>query len=88
MSRPRRKAELLQRSLSDVLVIATPEGRCLTVSGTGPAIWSLLDGERSVADIAALLAATYEADEALVRADVERFVGELIDWGALTMEVD
>lgn len=40
-------------------------------------IWRLLDGERTVADIAGLIAARYEVSEEEAERDVSAFLGEL-----------
>ncbi|GAB4424662.1 MAG: hypothetical protein Kow00106_21440 [Anaerolineae bacterium] len=40
-------------------------------------IWSLLDGERTVADIAALIAARYEVSPEEAERDVSAFLGEM-----------
>jgi len=40
-------------------------------------IWRLLDGERTVADIARLIAARYEVSEEEAARDVSAFLGEL-----------
>jgi pyrroloquinoline quinone biosynthesis protein D len=40
-------------------------------------VWSLCDGSRSVAAIAAVIAAEFDADEAVIRRDVGAFVDDL-----------
>ncbi|MBI1350205.1 MAG: PqqD family peptide modification chaperone [Actinomycetales bacterium] len=41
---------------------------------TGAAVWSLIDGTRSVADVVAALAEEYDATPAVIRTDVESFL--------------
>ena len=55
-------------------MLVYPEG-VMFLNATGAAIVELFDGERTVADIASILGARYEAD---VLADVIEFVGELV----------
>ena len=50
-----------------------------TVNETGKEIWDLLDGKRTVKDIAVRLAERFEASLEEIEADVEALVGELLD---------
>jgi hypothetical protein len=46
-------------------------------------IWSLLDGKRTVADIAALIAARYEVSPEEAERDVSAFLSEMERLGAV-----
>jgi len=49
-----------------------------TLNDTGKAIWERLDGQRSLKDVAAELAAEYEAPAGEIEADVLGLVAELV----------
>lgn len=53
------------------------------LSDTAAAVWRLIDGERDVAAIAAAIAAEYEVEPDVVRADVAELLAELASWGAV-----
>jgi hypothetical protein len=48
-----------------------------TLNETGQAIWQRLDGDKSLKDVVASLAAEYEAPAGAIEADVLGMVGEL-----------
>jgi hypothetical protein len=54
------------------------EDELYTVSETGKAIWDLLDGRRSVREIAADLATSFEGSASEIEQDVMGFLGELL----------
>ena len=54
-----------------------------TLNETGRAIWARLDGQKSLKDVAAELAAEFEAAEGEIEADVLGLVGELVRRGML-----
>jgi hypothetical protein len=47
------------------------------LSESGSAVWELIDGARSVVDIAAVLAQEYDADPETITHDVAEFVAAL-----------
>ncbi|MBI3686609.1 MAG: PqqD family protein [Actinobacteria bacterium] len=55
----------------------------LLLNGTASDIWRLADGQRNLAQIVAMLAATYGTAETVIRADVERTIAELVAAGFL-----
>lgn len=59
-------------------VLLGPE-RALMLDDTGHAILAELDGTRSIQDIAAHLAALYNAPESAIAADIAEFVDGLAD---------
>lgn len=50
-----------------------------TLNETGAFIWQMLDGSRSVAEIAVLMAERYDAPAAEIEADVQETVGSLLE---------
>jgi hypothetical protein len=52
---------------------------------TGARIWSLLDGQHSLGEIADMLAQEYEVKPEAARADVAQVVGELYELGMLRL---
>ena len=57
-------------------VLLAPE-RAFDLDGTAAAVLELVDGERSVAAIAAALATRYDADPAEIEADILPMLAEL-----------
>lgn len=58
-------------------VLLVPEG-IIKLNATAAAIVELVDGTRSVREIAASLAQRYTADESAILADVEQLLNELV----------
>jgi hypothetical protein len=54
------------------------EDELFTLNETGKAIWDKLDGQRSLNDISAALAAEYQAAPSEIEADVLGLVAELV----------
>jgi hypothetical protein len=73
-----RRSALVWRRIGDEAVILDPDrGIIRGVNLSAHAVWELLDGRRSLAEVARELAATYAITGARARADVLRFVGAL-----------
>jgi hypothetical protein len=51
--------------------------------GTGVALWAALDRPQSIQELAARLAAEFDADPASVRSDIEPVIARLSDAGVL-----
>jgi len=83
-SRPRLVAwaRLRRDPVSGGMLLLYPE-KGLALSATGEAVLGLCEGNRSVRDIAATLAASHGAALAVVTADVLAFLGSLEDRGLL-----
>jgi Coenzyme PQQ synthesis protein D (PqqD) len=65
-------------------VLLNLDGRELMgLNGVGARAWELLDGERSLAQIAAAVAEEFEVEPAQAEADVLVFAGELLAAGAV-----
>lgn len=57
--------------------------RTVLLNGTASAVWTLLDGSRSVGDIASALATVFEVDVETIIGDVVRTVEQLTESGVL-----
>lgn len=60
----------IRRKLSDM-------DRIYTINATGEAIWDLLDGQRTIGDIARCVAERYDVADAVARADVAELLAQL-----------
>ena len=63
--------------------IGSRDDELYALNDTGAAVWSKLDGARSLQCIIAELAVEYHADEGVVQGDVLQLVDELLDCGIL-----
>ncbi len=72
--------EIVWREVAGEAVILDQEDNILMgLNGSGGRMWELLDGKRSLADIAGDLVAHYKQPEAAVLADVLRFAQTLLE---------
>lgn len=77
-----KKARLKYDRHADQTMLLYPE-RGLELNDVAASIAKAIDGTRSVADIAAVLAEEYEADAAVIQKDVVAFLGDLQERGLL-----
>jgi len=68
---------------SVVVVLGPHDATPRSLRDTGAALWAALDRPRSVHEVAARLAAEFDADPDVVRRDVEPVVAQLVETGAL-----
>ena len=61
----------------DAYVLLAPE-RAFNVDGQAVAVLKLVDGKRSIGEIAGDLAATYSADPVVIERDVSAMIDDLI----------
>jgi hypothetical protein len=73
----RHAAAAWRRVAGEMILLQPEQEKLLGLNGTGAAVWELLDGRRSAADIARDVAARFARDEQSVLADVLAFLGEL-----------
>lgn len=74
----RKNPTLAWREIDGETVIISPEESVLhELNDTGSFIWQLVDGKRSVADIAELLAVEYNVTREEARADTEALLAQL-----------
>ena len=58
-------------------VLLAPE-RAFNVDGNAVAVLQLVDGERSIAEIAADLAGAYNGDQVVIERDIVAMIGDLV----------
>jgi hypothetical protein len=75
---PSKTEGILDRSLGDDIVVLSPDGKVLhTLSGTACFIWGMIDGSRSIDEIASAITDEYQIDEETARRDIHAFLTEL-----------
>lgn len=83
---PRRSPSIIARRTGDEYVLVPVTNNIAdmtsmyTLNETGAFIWDLIDGERSVQQIAAAMAAEYDIDAAMALSDVETYLADLRDF--------
>ena len=83
---PRRSSSIIARRTGDEYVLVPVTNNIAdmtsmyTLNETGAFIWDLIDGERSVDQIAAAMAAEYDIDAAMALSDVETYLADLRDF--------
>jgi len=70
----------------DIIVFDQKGNQLLMLNDVGAAVWLLVDGERSVGEIAELIVETLPADVQSVESDVQRFVDSLVQNAVLTIK--
>lgn len=84
---PRANPSLLSRREGDSLVLFNEDsGEPYILNGTGGRIFELADGSRSIGEIAAMLAAEYDAPEGVLAEDCAEFINMLTRKGLLESE--
>ena len=77
-----RSSAVVARGLRDQTLLMDMESeRYLTLDEVASQIWAMLDGTRSVSDIASTIVEEYDAPAAKVRADIEALLTELFELG-------
>jgi len=78
-------ARFVETEIDDEVVLMDVEsGTFFSLAGTSLAVWRLIDGSRGEGEIAAALAADYDAPVEQVAADVAAFLAELREAGLVT----
>lgn len=73
---------------SEVVLIHASSGALFHLNRTGAAVWSLLEGARSVGEIVEEVARAWGRPRDGVRADVERLLGQMIEEGLVAPAAD
>jgi hypothetical protein len=74
----RRRADVLwRRSLDTVVCLPPNETEPVTLAGTGPKVWDLLEAPHTLAQLATELSARHGADPGVVATDVRPVVERL-----------
>ena len=84
---PRRAPSVASRALEGEAVLVHPAQQKVTVlNAVGARLWELTDGERSVADLARMIADEYEVSLVKAQADALAFCHDLVRRGLLTLD--
>lgn len=83
---PRRKQVPWRVLDAEALVVNVKTGMLYPLNSVGTRIWELCDGERTLAEIVAALAAEFDADEQTIGEDAERFIVELAEAGLASLD--
>ena len=83
---PRRKQVPWRVLDTEALVVNVKTGMLYPLNSVGTRIWELCDGERTLPEIVAALAAEFEADERIIREDAERFIVELAEASLVSLD--
>lgn len=79
----RSPSALWRRSGARALVLVPPRDEVLLLDGPAAAVWLLLDGERSVADLVEELAGIFDVPAGVAEEHVASLVHELVATGIL-----
>ncbi|HSJ52456.1 MAG TPA: PqqD family protein [Anaerolineae bacterium] len=85
----RRSASFVGRLIADELLLVPITRRVAdldavyTLDGIGPRLWELLDGQRTVGELIALVVDEYEVGASEAEADVLQFMAQLESMGAI-----
>jgi len=77
--KPVQNTDTAARKIDDVFYVVHPDTSELhNFNEVATRVWELIDGQRTVADIAAAIADEYEVEPAVAQADILTFLGELL----------
>ena len=68
----------------EAILIDVTTGTYFSLNTVGTDFWELIDGEKSIADHAAVIAAKYEVDVPMVLADLLELTGEMAKDGLVS----
>ena len=74
---PRRRAVPWRTLDTEALVVDVTGGTLYPLNSVAARIWELCDGARSFEDIVRALVHEFDAEEAVIRRDAERFIEDL-----------
>ena len=75
---PKKTVDLLERDIEGEIVVMSPAGNVLhTFEGSALFIWKMMDGARTMEQIAALMTEEYLVEAEAARSDLETFMAEL-----------
>ena len=81
MTTPRKiTANFVETEIDDeILLVDLDGGELFSLSGTAREIWRLIDGSRTLGEIADSVACGYSVEEKELQRDVEHFIAQLRD---------
>jgi hypothetical protein len=81
---PQHHPSIIWRVLDDGVVVVSPQqGQVRVLNQVGTTVWGLIDGRRTVADLAAALTEQYNVSPEEAGRDLRAFLAELTDRGLL-----
>jgi hypothetical protein len=81
---PQHHPNVIWRVLDDGVVVVSPQqGQVRVLNQVGTTVWGLIDGRRTVADLAAALTEQYNVSLEEAGRDLHAFLGELTERGLL-----
>jgi coenzyme PQQ biosynthesis protein PqqD len=84
--RPRRDPSVAWRVIQGEAVMVLPStGKVHTLNAVGTRFWELVDGQRSLAEIAGQLEEEFEAPSETIATDCRRFASELAERRLLSL---
>jgi hypothetical protein len=84
----RQQGVLAQEARGQTVLLRLEDGGYYALDEVGARIWELCDGERAVGEIVGVLCGEFDAPEAIVRADVLEFIGDLRRERLLVLDAD
>lgn len=85
----RREGDWLSATVGDELVMMHPDrGDYLGLTEVGRRIWELIEEPRQLAEICERLEREFEVTPEICRAEVEAFLAELAEQGAVVLETE
>ena len=83
---PTNQSGVVGRIVDNEAVLVLPEkGKIKVLNEVGARIWSLVDGKRSIGQIAAAICDEYQVDLPVAEADSLAFIAELAERGVVTV---
>ena len=83
---PTPKPEVIGRSIDNEAVLVLPQtGKVKVLNEVGSRIWDLIDGSRSVREIADILCADFDVPAATAQQDAVEFITTLVDRNIVTL---
>ena len=82
---PARDSELVWRLVDDEMVIVRlSDGQIRVLNDIGSFVWQLMDGRRTISDLACLVCAEYEVSRQEAEDDIQLFLAPLIQDGIVS----
>ncbi len=83
---PAPNPDVIGRSIDNEAVLVLPKiGKVKVLNEVGARIWELVDGSRSVREIADVLCAEFDVSAATAQQDAMEFITDLIDRNIVTL---
>lgn len=70
----------------ETVLLDLEQGTFFAARGVGPQVWELISEGKSIEEIVVAISTRYDVDSVRVRADIDAFVGSLVEKG-LVIEV-